>query len=104
MSFSAYLVTCLVSGHEYVGITYRDINRRWNEHIWSAKRGSSTPLARAIRKYGVDAFEFKEIAQSINLDDLLYLERVLVAQQECLVPNGYNVLLGGDFNPMEVLE
>jgi len=47
--FQAYLITCLVTGHSYVGITSRGVRRRWNEHRYSARKRPNVGLVnRAI--------------------------------------------------------
>jgi group I intron endonuclease len=51
-----YLVRNSITDVFYVGKTIQTIAARWSKHLSDAKRGSSTHLHRAIRKYGADAF------------------------------------------------
>jgi len=52
-------------------------------------------LARAIRKYGPDAFEISVVAQTNSYDEANELEVAWIAKLNSRVPNGYNVSPGG---------
>jgi group I intron endonuclease len=41
----------------YVGKA-KDIQNRWRQHKWAAKKNNQTHLYRAIRKYGIENFDF----------------------------------------------
>ena len=57
MEFNLYLIrNVLEGGSLYVGKTTGTIQTRWAKHKSDARRGSSTHMARAIRKYGPEAF------------------------------------------------
>jgi hypothetical protein len=59
----AYLVTNLATGSKYIGITKFSLRERWSGHRSSARPGGpSTPIARALRKYGEAAFRIEVIA------------------------------------------
>ena len=53
-----YLITNLVTGMKYVGLTSNSLRRRFNEHCKSAKRGKGGKLSlqEAIREYGEKNF------------------------------------------------
>jgi group I intron endonuclease len=77
----------------YVGQTIRDVEERWKDHL---KKGSNCRyLKSAINKYGVDNFEFKLVCITFDnqLDDM---EIKYIEQYNSLVPNGYNLRLGGN--------
>ena len=77
----------------YIGQTTRDIEIRWKEHF---KKGSNCRyLSSAVKKYGIDNFEFKLICISLdeNLNDI---EIEYIKKYNCLVPNGYNLRNGGN--------
>jgi len=101
---SVYVITNTVNGHRYVGIT-KDLVARWKDH----KRSKEVScLQRAIKKYGVDAFEFKHIADAFSWENACELERILIKEYNSRAPNGYNLTDGGDggfgykFGPEEV--
>src|SRR6185437_1343364 len=85
----AYLVRNLINGKCYVGIS-QNVSRRRAEHT----RGDGTAplLTKAIRKYGVENFEFVPLFYSMTGTLFLpELEATLIAAYDALVPNGYNV-------------
>lgn len=96
MEFTAYKITCTVSGKAYIGITTKTLQKRWNSHQSCARLGDATCLCRAIRKYGVKSFEIKEVAKTENWDSLLVCERDLILEHGTFVPNGYNMTVGGE--------
>lgn len=93
----AYLITNKDTKKSYVGITTRDLHRRWYEHRLVANSCGKL-LAKAIKKYGEDSFEVMELATPIqnSIQALKELEKLLIEQNNTLVPNGYNLTEGGD--------
>jgi len=84
-----YITTCLVNGKKYVGQSTNHKNK--GNYI-----GSGIAFKCAIRKYGTDNF-VKEIIHDniLSLDELNKLERKYISEFNTLVPNGYNIDLGG---------
>jgi len=97
--FIAYLVTNLVNGKCYIGITTRALAKRWAGHRHQG-RGR---IGAAIRKYGAASFTIEHIASARTLEDLLALERLLIVQYDTIAPKGYNLCAGGEgvFQPSE---
>ena len=91
----AYLITNTVNSKAYIGITTRSIARRWYEHKF-VSNSCGKLLAKAINKYGADAFEIKPIASAKTLENLKEIEKDLIVQFQTKVPNGYNLTDGGD--------
>jgi group I intron endonuclease len=88
-----YKITNKIDNKIYVGQTIQDVEARWKDHL---KRGSNCRyLKSAINKYGIDNFEFKLICITFDnqLDDM---EIKYIEQYNSLVPNGYNLRLGGN--------
>lgn len=91
-----YLVTSLVDGKVYVGLT-KLIKKRWGEHLSAARKGSQYPLHRAIRKHGVQNFVVTCIETvTTNREDLLAAEIKHIAAYGCTAPKGYNLTSGGE--------
>lgn len=90
-----YLVENKRNGKRYVGLTKHDLETRWGQHAKDAFRGSSQPLHRAIRKYGVDEFIRTVIDEGESEEHLRELEKSWI---EALgtYENGYNATRGGD--------
>jgi len=91
----AYLITNKINNKGYVGITTRSLDRRWYEHCFVANSCGQL-LAKAINKYGEQAFEIMPIASAKTLENLKEVEKDLIIQFQTKVPFGYNLTDGGD--------
>jgi group I intron endonuclease len=91
----AYLITNKINNKGYVGITTRSLDRRWYEHKF-VPNSCGQLLAKAINKYGAEAFEIKPIASAKTLENLKEVEKDLIIQFQTKVPFGYNLTDGGD--------
>lgn len=85
-----YKISNLVSGNNYIGQS-TDIHKRWRSHkseAFSNNRQRDYPLYRAIRKYGLENFEFsilEECSQKLlNTRELFWIKEY----DSC--NNGYN--------------
>ena len=94
-----YKMTCKTTGKMYIGQTrtlkltrgkfYKyGIKARLSEHRYSATQ-RSTPLCKAIKKYGIEDFEAKEIV-ICDLTEASETESFYIDFYKTLVPNGYN--------------
>lgn len=94
--FQAYLITCLVNGKQYIGVTARSIKRRWYEHATDSKsRPGQSALRRAIAKHGESNFTVQSVFCAFTYEDLLVVEKELIQQFGTRSPRGYNLTLGG---------
>ena len=88
-----YRIKNKIDNKTYIGQTIQDLDDRWRDHL--KKHSNCRYLKSAFKKYGVDNFEFKLVCITFDncLDDMeiKYIERY-----NCLVPNGYNLKLGGN--------
>lgn len=102
-TWTIYCITNSVNGKMYVGQSYKGAERRFNEHIGSAMKGSNDSqfLYRAIRKHGVEAFSVRVLEENVQTQkeaDTLEIERI--AQLDtCNREKGYNISKGGN-SPM----
>jgi hypothetical protein len=62
-----YLIENRENGYKYVGRSI-DIENRWKQHIYSAEREDGFVLHKAIKKYGIEKFNFSILEKT----DLLY--------------------------------
>ena len=88
-----YTITNKIDNKIYVGQTIGDLERRWKSHL--NPRSNCRYLQYAINKYGVDNFVFKLVCITFDnqLDDM---EIKYIEQYNSLVPNGYNLRMGGN--------
>lgn len=89
---SIYKIVNLVNGKIYIGQTIQRINARWMAH---KKPSNKNPIGDAIKKYGLENFTIEEIASCTDMLDLNFAEQIIIAQYDCLVPKGYNLIEGG---------
>ena len=99
-----YCFTNKINNKKYIGQTISDDNGRYNRHLYSARHEDNpdynTPLHRAIRKYGIENFNYDILAKDINdFDTLNSLEIYYISKFDCQVPNGYNIEPGGKNAP-----
>lgn len=88
-----YIVTNLINGNTYIGVTSRDLRKRLAEHFAMALGGRGNgQFYRAIRKYGKAAFGIRVIHECETLGDAKQDEIRLIAE---LKPQ-YNSTKGGD--------
>lgn len=87
-----YSITHRETGREYIGVTSRSVKLRWYEHQYQAQRGRKTYIASALRKHGVDAFDFRVEAQLPTHAESLIAERIAVALRR----PAFNLTVGGD--------
>jgi len=81
-----YLVTNSVNGKQYVGQTINPSN----------KLGHGKVLLKAYKLHGKDKFSYEPICSGINNRATLNaIERFWINVMGTLVPNGYNIELGG---------
>lgn len=91
-----YKITNIVSGSVYIGQTkVDDPYDRFKAHLSNARRGVGCPaLTDAIISYGEDKFKFEVLIICFNTD-IDYYEIEYIEKYNSMVPNGYNILKGG---------
>ena len=91
-----YRCTNTQNGKAYIGKSSYPLKDRWRWHCSASRAGSSLLLHRAVRKYGVGAFEVEVVATAETEEALDLLERATIAESESLAPRGYNLREGGE--------
>lgn len=90
-----YMATCRTTVLSYIGKTTRTLARRKIQHRCTAKK-SKLYFHCALRKYGEDSFDWKELFTSNSEEELSAEEIKNIAIYNTLAPNGYNLTLGGE--------
>ena len=83
-----YLIHNTINNKNYVGQS-KHIMRRWIEHRHDSQT-KKYPLYNAIRKYGIDNFEFL-ILEECEIDELPFKEDYYIDKYNAYVPYGYNI-------------
>lgn len=93
-----YKFTNKNNNKSYIGQSVNIETRRKN-HIsasyYPRNNTYNTAFHQAIRKHGVDAFEF-EILTLCKIEELDSLEKYYISKYNSMVPNGYNMTPGGE--------
>lgn len=92
-----YKITNLVNGKCYIGQSI-NIDKRIKEHFWKATCEKdisfNSILHQAIRKYGKENF-ISEVLEECDVDKIDELEQQYIKKYNCVSPNGYNIMDGG---------
>lgn len=93
--FCVYVHTNKINNHRYIGITSRNVNKRWglkgqryksNKHFWNA-----------IQKYGWDNFTHEIVAKNLTFEEAQQMEKDLINKYDSANPkHGYNHTFGGE--------
>ena len=86
-----YKLTNTINNKFYIGQTISSLDRRWSEHVSSARQNKPWVICNAIRKYGADSFTREIIASADSKEELNTLEISYIAE---LSPH-YNMTIGG---------
>lgn len=89
-----YLIKSKLNNKCYVGQTI-DYQKRMKEHIYGRNDNRNSIIDRALKKYGIENFEFNIIDISYDQETADDLERKYIKDYKCLRPSGYNILKGG---------
>lgn len=95
-SYEVYMHTNRINGKAYIGITCNGVRHRLFAHESLARHGGNLPFHRAIRKYGIEAFDTVVLAVCNGLDDARKAEREFIAIHGTFGLNGYNATEGGE--------
>ncbi len=92
-----YKITNLISQKCYIGETaLLNPETRWKQHIYKISKGDGCPaLQDAVKKYGIDNFKFEVLIICFDEDRYKY-EIEYIKKYNSQVPNGYNILPGGE--------
>jgi group I intron endonuclease len=87
-----YIITNLVNGKQYVGIT-TDPDKRKSQHFTGCN--GSKLVFQAVKKYGIENFTF-EILYEGDKEYIKSLEIKIIETLGTMIPSGYNLTAGGD--------
>lgn len=79
----------------YIGKALYGAEHRWKEHIGYDLQNNQY-IHRAMRKYGIEHFNYKIIETNIPKEMLNEREKYWIEYFQSYIPNGYNMTKGGD--------
>jgi group I intron endonuclease len=92
-----YKISNTINSKIYIGQTIKKLSERIYGHFADAKRNRNTKIARAIRKYGIDNFNFEIIDNALSQEELNELEKKYIKLFNSNTNEfGYNLLSGGN--------
>ncbi len=91
-----YKATSKTSGKSYIGKTIFLLEKRKTVHLNRHKKGSNCHFHRAIRKYGVNDFEWEIIEDNIQDESSLNEREIYWIRKLDVFNNGYNMTKGGE--------
>lgn len=92
-TYTVYCHTNKTNGKKYVGITIQTLNQRWRQ---GKGYGKTSPIYKAIKHYGWDGFDHDVLLDGLSYDEACEAEKSFIKELNSLVPNGYNLELGGN--------
>lgn len=90
-----YKFTNLINNKSYIGQSI-NVERRYKNHIYRMNGQENSIFHKALKKYGVNNFAF-EIIEECSCEELNEKECFYIKKYNTLIPNGYNVDIGGNF-------
>lgn len=89
------------NGKSYIGVSEISAEKRFKGHAASVRGKSASVVHNAWRKHGEPKLVVLAVVQD---EDLSETEIRAIKAFNTLVPNGYNMTPGGDFNPSKIRE
>lgn len=90
-----YIAINKINGKSYVGKTEKTLKQRISAHCCRVRFGSKYAFHNAIRKYGIESFEWKILLSNISSENIDTFEIEEIKKHNCIIPNGYNISNGG---------
>jgi group I intron endonuclease len=91
-----YKATCKATGKCYIGQTHRDVESRWQEHLYLATNTKKkSKFYNAIKKFGTVSIEWEVLEDNISTPEELNLKEQYYILKYDSYQNGYNSTTGG---------
>jgi hypothetical protein len=95
-----YKATHKENGKVYIGYTSKTLDKRIYNHFKKStnakEKAFNQAFKLALRKYGRDAFTWEELFVCETKEDACAKEIEFIKEYNSVVPNGYNMTLGGE--------
>lgn len=97
-TYYIYKATNRINGQSYIGCTRNFKTRRWQHERCYEKEDCI--FHQAIQKFGKDNFDWEILATADSEAEGHLLEIKFIEEHSTLMPNGYNMTIGGFNNPL----
>lgn len=96
MPYTLYSIVNWINGKTYIGQTIETPASRWSKHRYCARtnKGGCVKLRNAMRKHGLEAFDYFVLQVVDTVEEADRLEAKLIEQHDTIA-RGYNVTPGG---------
>lgn len=91
-----YKITNIITNKSYIGKTTVGYLKRFNKHKLNAENGINRRLYDSMRFHGINNFIITLEYIATTIEELNLKEIELIHKFNTLMPNGYNMTLGGD--------
>ena len=88
--FIIYKITNLINSKIYIEQTTQTFEDRISEHQCGIQY-----VDRAIKKYGIESFNYEKVEECNTIEELNEREKYWIAYYDCISPKGYNLTSGG---------
>ena len=89
-----YKFTNKINNKVYIGSTIQPIQKRYKQHLYNVNHKTDKydyPLYAAIRKYGIENFNFEIIENRLCIEEeIRKIQHDYILKYNCIAPNGYN--------------
>ena len=95
--YTVYSIKNLINGKEYIGVSH-NIVQRWYQHQSAARHYEKfgNPMYKDMYELGIQNFIFQILEENIKPEDKDEREKFWIQERNTLIPNGYNISIGGD--------
>lgn len=91
-----YRIINKVTNKCYIGKTTIGYEKRFNKHKEHARNKVNRRLYDSMNHHGINNFKVELLCTCTSLEDMNSKEILAIKQYNSLIPNGYNMTLGGD--------
>lgn len=95
-----YKITNLINQKIYIGYTKHTAQYRFQQHWQGRNEKDGSLLHKALKKFGKNNFSV-ETVERISEDEWAEKEQYYIEFYNSLVPNGYNIIPGGNKPPLK---
>lgn len=98
-----YCATNKINGKKYIGQTTKSLEERRLSHIHDSKYHDDRLFLRALRKYGIESFEWEILCECSSVEDMVRKEIEFIEKFDTY-KSGYNAHRGGQYRTEDIIK